>query len=164
MKVPGATTTDERLNDDEGIEFSGEFEPHEPGVWPATFKKFGRTQGSAEYGGGTRLKLYFETEWEQENGQPGEIICFAGPTLSARGKIAPMLTAMGINPKEIDPAQFRLTDYLGRRLQVHIEHEKKTGEGGAYTAAVVKGFVPLPKRRTRPSFENASTPPPADDE
>lgn len=128
---------------------AGDYEPHPVGVYTAEFAKWEKDEHE-EYG--LRIRLHFETEPEDEDEDAGHISTWTKPSLHPKGRVRPMLAAMGVDVSQIDVKDFRLSDYLGKRLLLAIEHEpRKDGQG---IKASIKSFLPLPKKKKRVAVED----------
>lgn len=166
MQMDGGTATAERRreNDEEGLEFrAGNYVPHPVGAFRAEFVRFERPteeelRKNPEWDPG-RIRLVFHTEAEMEDGEPFQIAVWTAPSFSPRGRLRPMLVAMGVDVDGLVRDQdklkaFRLKQYTGGKLMLAIEHEpRKDGQGNR---AVIKSFLPLPPKveRKRPKFDD----------
>ena len=148
-------------NDDEGVgEWSaGKYELIPADDHEVKFQGF-RIEQHEQYG--QRLCLIFDTsEIAMDDGSPYRVTTWAGATFSPRGKIRPMLAAMGVDVDSIDLNTFKLSAYQGGRLRLNITHEKVQGKDGPYDAARISGFLKSKSGKRQPWEPKATAKPDA---
>lgn len=143
-----------------------EYVPHPPGEWRAVFVSC-EADNHKEYG--KQAKLTFETEVENEEGEPRKMTTWTKPSLHPKGKIYLLLTgAFGIDPdKDISDEELKsgtfINRFIGQRLRLQIANVAKENEKDVLTDKIT-GFVPYKKaevKRSAKFSDDEETPAPA---
>jgi hypothetical protein len=132
---------DQSINIDE-IQFNT-FEQHPAGEFRAVFTdaKGERIDYQDGKGPQLRVRLKFQTDSQKENGEYRSIDVVTSPSFSAKGKVRPLLTALGVDVDKIRTSDFKLSAYFGRKLRLFITEEPK--KDGAGKKSVINAFLPL---------------------
>jgi hypothetical protein len=152
--------TDERPQNQDAELTWNDFTPHPVGIFRAEFTGFEKPEPHPQYG--QRILLHFTTEEKKENGENFTISVFTSISLGPKARVRPMLAAMGVDVTQLNVKTFKLSEYIGRKLVLVIEHEPRAD--GMGINAVIKSFQPLRSTKPKPSFEEDDTPPPSSEE
>lgn len=160
MKMDGQQEQ-ETFNVDE-MEFNT-FEMPPPGEFKAIFKEakgvmidYGKGEGPQK-----AVELHFILDAMKENGEPHTIRVSTAPSFSSKGRIRPLITAFGDDVDKINPRQFKLSSYFGKKLRLYlVEEPKKDGTG---KRTVIQAFLPLKAAAKASNGNTPATPSPFDD-
>lgn len=163
--------TDDRATqeafDVDSIEYNV-FEMPPPGEYRAVFTKALGVMIDYKKGKGPEkaIELHFTLDARKENGEPHTIHVATSPSFGSKGRLRPLLTALGEDVNKINPRAFKLSSFFGKKLRLYLVEETKTdGSGGKRT--VIQAYLPLkaaaPAKPLPPVGSTGAPAPPADD-
>ncbi len=135
-------------------------EPHPAGMCELALVKI---QPFEDEDGVQRIRMTFESDEAQENGEPWPVSCKTKPSFHPRSNVAKFLVACGEDLKQVsaEGRNFKLSSYVRgnakhKKVMGSIIHEPRQDGQGVY--ARIESFAPVRARPQKPAKAEEAEP------